>query len=92
MGLSVEDIEAQAMELSREDRAYLAQRLIESLDDIDDDDDPEEVERAWSEEIQRRIDEIDSGAAELVAGDEVLGAFRARRSRQRDCGPPASAG
>ena len=30
-----------------------------------------DVEAAWSEEIKRRVAEIDSGAVELVSWDEV---------------------
>lgn len=29
------------------------------------------IEAAWNREIKRRLDEIDSGAVELIPGDEV---------------------
>jgi putative addiction module component len=41
-------VEAEAMELSRAERAELAERLITSLDEGPDED-PVEVERAWEE-------------------------------------------
>jgi hypothetical protein len=30
-----------------------------------------QIEAAWDSEIKRRLDEIDSGAVELIPGDEV---------------------
>ena len=51
-----------AMRLSPEARAELAARLIESLDEGAD----EGVEAAWSEEIARRIRDLDSGASKPI--------------------------
>jgi hypothetical protein len=39
-----------------------------------------DVEAAWSEEIKRRVAEIDSAAVELVAWDEVRGELFGRLS------------
>jgi hypothetical protein len=45
--------------------------LIESLL-MGEKSEPEEVvEAAWDSEIKRRLDEIDSGAVELIPGDQV---------------------
>ena len=65
---------------SSSDRAELASRLIASLDD-DTPDDPAEVERAWEEEIRRRLAELDAGTAELIPADEVFAELRARPRR-----------
>jgi putative addiction module component (TIGR02574 family) len=54
MGLPLERLEAEALELPARERAALAHRLIASLDEADDD--PTEVELAWQEEIHRRLD------------------------------------
>ena len=35
-------------------------------------DEEAEVERAWNEEIRRRLEELDAGSAETVSGEEVL--------------------
>jgi len=64
---------------SRSERK-LAQRLIASLDDGADDD-PAEVERAWEEEIRRRVAELDAGTAELIPADEVFAELRSRPRR-----------
>ncbi|MET0397615.1 MAG: addiction module protein [Longimicrobiaceae bacterium] len=52
-------------------------RLIASLDQ-DAVDDPPEVERAWEEEIRRRLAELEAGTAELIPANQV---FAERRSR-----------
>jgi len=56
-----------ALALSVEERAELAGSLLESLDGADDD--PAGVEAAWSEEIARRIEELDSGKVKTVSLD-----------------------
>ena len=58
-----------ALALTAEERAELAGSLLESLDGADDD--PEAVEAAWSEEIARRIKDLDSGKAQTVPWEEV---------------------
>ncbi len=54
-----------ALALSEEERAELAGSLLESLDGPPDD--PEAVEAAWSEEIARRIEDLDSGKVKPVS-------------------------
>lgn len=61
-----EELEGQARELPREDRARLAEALIQSLDD------EAEVERAWEEEIRRRLGELRNGTVETIPVEEVL--------------------
>ena len=55
------------------ERAALVDSLIESLDTSIDDG----VEEAWREEIYRRLQQIDSGAAQLIPWED------ARRLRAR---------
>ena len=63
----VEELSARAKTLSAEDRARLAEELLESLDQA-----PEsEVEAAWDREIERRVSEIESGTAKLIPAEEV---------------------
>ena len=52
----------EAAQLPEHDRATLAGLLIETLDPISEPD----VEAAWSEEIKRRVAEIDAGTVELT--------------------------
>jgi hypothetical protein len=48
--VGIEDIEAKALKLSPEERARLAGKLLESLEDLS----SEESDRIWAEEAQRR--------------------------------------
>lgn len=58
-----------ALELSTQERGWLASRLIRSLDD-----EPAEegVEAAWEDEIKRRVEDIRSGRVKTIPGDQVL--------------------
>jgi len=58
---------AEALRLPENDRARLAADLIESLDAEADDD----VDSAWSLEIQRRIEDIQSGRVMTVPWAEA---------------------
>jgi putative addiction module component (TIGR02574 family) len=64
--LTADQIESEALSLPRPERDRIAQALVASLAM-----DPE-VERAWEEEIRRRIRDIDSGVTELIPGDVVF--------------------
>jgi putative addiction module component (TIGR02574 family) len=62
----VDQIESEALTLSRSERERVAETLVASLDW-----DPE-VEKAWSDEVRRRMHDIDAGTTRLIPGDEVL--------------------
>lgn len=66
MSLTVEQIKQEAMNLSPEERADLADWLWVSATPR------EEVEAAWDAEIARRIAEIDAGTATLIPSEEVF--------------------
>lgn len=72
MPTPLDQIEAQAMKLSPEERADLAEKLWHSVHCAD------EVEAAWDEEIARRIREIDAGKVECVPWDSVMAELRAK--------------
>jgi putative addiction module component (TIGR02574 family) len=61
------DVVKEALKLPPEARAALAGTLLESLDEPIDDD----SEAAWSTEIRRRLDELDSGKAKTVPWSEL---------------------
>lgn len=63
----------QALDLPEHDRAEIAARLLESLGRPDDD-----VDEAWSAEIERRCAALDSGEAVTSDWHE----FRARIERE----------
>jgi putative addiction module component (TIGR02574 family) len=65
-------VEAAALELSPEERAQLAQRLLSSLPrDL-------ELEAAWDAEIRRRVAELESGALNTTPAEEVFADARRR--------------
>jgi putative addiction module component (TIGR02574 family) len=70
MSLTIEVLEAEALQLSAAERARLVERLIASLDA-----DPK-IEEAWIAEVERRQTEIDNGAVSLVSGSEALARLR----------------
>ncbi len=57
----------EALKLTAKERAEVAEQLISSLDETPDAD----VERAWQEEIHRRMQEVDSGTAKTISWEEV---------------------
>ena len=67
MTMSTDTIIEQALHLPRESRAFLAEKLLESLDFEE-----FEVSPKWMEEIRRRCREIDDGTVDLVPGDHVF--------------------
>ncbi len=76
MSSLLQEVVSKAHSLSPEERAELAHELIVSLDDLTD----KENERAWDEEIERRIKEIKSGKAKGRAAEEILAEIRAKYS------------
>lgn len=60
-----EEIEADALNLPPSERAQLAEALIASLDEGG------EIERAWTEEVARRLAEIRAGKVELIPAEDV---------------------
>jgi len=66
MERNLKEVFHEAAQLPERDRATLAGLLIETLDPA-----PEaDVEAAWSEEIKRRVAEIDAGIVELLPWEE----------------------
>ena len=57
----------QALQLSEGERLEVAEALYESLEGRRDAD----VERAWSEEIRGRVEELDGGHVKLVPWEEA---------------------
>jgi putative addiction module component (TIGR02574 family) len=74
MPASLASVEAEALLLSPEDRATLADHLLASLAS------EREVEDAWAEEITRRINAIESGEMAVSPVEQAIS--RARQSLQ----------
>ena len=72
----------EALALPAEQRAELAVELLASLDDDISEDEPEEIDRAWGDEMLRRSAQIASGEVETLTWGEVLAQVAEnRRSR-----------
>ena len=71
MSSQLEAVETQALKLSTEERARLADRLISSIFD------DHEIESAWSAEVERRIDDVESGRAKLIPAADSIARARA---------------
>lgn len=72
-----EKIYQQALDLTIDDRLILIDKLLNSTNlptqaDID---------QAWSEEVERRSQELENGTAKLLPGEEVFGKIRKRFSK-----------
>jgi len=65
--MKLNQIEAEALNLSEEERAELAQRLLLSLDTPSE----EEIAEDWLVEAQRRARELDQGMVQPVPAEEV---------------------
>ncbi len=57
----------EALKLSANERAEVAEQLIASLDDAPD----TGVEQAWQEEVQRRLGQIERGEVNTIPWEEV---------------------
>ena len=66
MGTRAEEIKTEALSLSRDEREDIVQTLLESLDD-----DPG-VDPEWYAEVLRRAEEVRSGRAEMIRGEEFM--------------------
>lgn len=69
----VDELSRKARSLSPEERVRLAEELFSSVQGAD-----EDVDAAWAEEIKRRLDEVESGTAELIPAEEVFAEVRRR--------------
>lgn len=69
-----ERLGGELLKLSADDRAALADILLDSLDEKD----REEIESAWAAELDRRFEEIESGSE---VGEPAAEVFRKLRER-----------
>jgi len=68
MSLTLDQVTEEALKLSPESRALLADKLVASLDQ----EEPDEIQRLWSSEAIRRRDEIRAGLVQTISGEEVI--------------------
>ena len=65
--MKAETIRREALSLSVQERAELAEQLLSSLDALSE----SEIEQLWLQEAARRAEEVDWGLTKRVAADEV---------------------
>ncbi len=71
MGVMLEVLENQALQLSPKERGELIHRLIVSLES-EPEDTPEAIAKAWDEEIARRVADMDAGKTVWIPAEEVF--------------------
>ena len=68
MSPKAENVVTSALRLPRQDRAFIAEKLLESLDEGE----TFEISAAWQAEIQRRRQELKTGQVKAIPGDQVF--------------------
>ena len=66
--MTIRALEKEVMDLPPRSRVRFAEKIIESVDDFT----SSEIEAAWSDEIGRRVKEIESGKAKGTPASEVM--------------------
>ena len=65
--MTIDSLEKEVLRLPPEERARLAELLLSSLDELS----VSDLERVWFAEAQRRAEQVDSGAVQLIPSEEV---------------------
>jgi len=77
MNPATEHVMKQTIELPSPMRAFIAEKLLESLDF----EEPFDLNSEWKEEISKRCRQIDEGQVQLTPGDKVLAEANKRLQR-----------
>ena len=77
MKATLEQVTTEALNLPSKDRAVLTRALIQSFDE-EPADDPADVEQAWHDEVNRRVEEIKSDRVKGIPAEEVFAKLRAK--------------
>jgi putative addiction module component (TIGR02574 family) len=78
MPQSLPEIEKNALQLSAKDRARLAVRLLSSLEETTES--PEEIEKLWIAEAERRFQELRDGVAQGIPARDVFAELRNKKA------------
>lgn len=73
--LKTDDLIAEAVSLPVEIRMQLVDKLLQSLNPA-----RKEIDEAWAEEAEKRVEEIKSGRVKTISGKEVFKKIRNRLS------------
>jgi putative addiction module component (TIGR02574 family) len=66
--MTIQALEKQVLELPPRSRIRFVEKIIESVDDYAD----AKIEKAWTEEISRRVQEIESGKAKGIPAKTAM--------------------
>jgi putative addiction module component (TIGR02574 family) len=77
MATATDDLLKQALTLPPDDRAKLAEQLLESLEPPD-----ERNRRLWAEEAERRLEAYERGDLKAVSAEEVFAKLRSKFPKQ----------
>ena len=66
--MSIDELEVAALKLEPKERARLAERLLDSLENLS----PEENARLWTEEAERRNAALDEGSLSSRPAEDVF--------------------
>lgn len=70
--MNAEEVFRQALALPTKDRASLANKLLDSLDDVEEDPfDDDELATAWAAEIELRRERANRGEEKVFSAEEV---------------------
>jgi putative addiction module component (TIGR02574 family) len=79
--MSTDELLAEALRLTRVDRARVAEELLSSLEEADD-----EVAAAWAAELERRSRDVAEGRVQMISWEtartEILTELEQRRARR----------
>jgi putative addiction module component (TIGR02574 family) len=78
MPQSLPEIEKNALQLSAEDRARLAVRLLSSLEETTES--PEKIEKLWIAEAERRFQELRDGVVQGIPARDVFAELRNKKA------------
>lgn len=67
-------LEEKLLSLPFEERIYLIEKLLKSLNSPS----REEIDKAWAEEAERRLDELESGKVQGIPAEQVFKEIRKR--------------
>lgn len=83
MPMPLQDIEAEALQVPLEESGRLARHLLQSLEP-EPQDTPENIAKAWAEEIARRIEAMNVGRTEFIPYEQVRAELRALIGAHRE--------
>jgi putative addiction module component (TIGR02574 family) len=72
--MTIRTLEKEILELPPRSRARFAEKIIESIDDYTD----AEIRNSWTDEIERRVNEIESGKTKGISARMAM--IKARRA------------